>query len=668
MVATIWLATDLHVRSLTLVSFGAYRDHQVTFAPGLNVIYGPNESGKSTLHAAVYAALCGQRRGRGQAGEERAFERHRPWEAQGWEVSTILELVGGRRIELRQDLERKVSSQAVDLDVGRDVTAEILFEGAPDASRWLGLDRRAFLATACVRQADVLAVTSEPTLLSEHLQRAAATAGTDGTAIAALTRIEEYRRLHVGRDRAGSTKPLRQARDAMLRARARLQEAKEAHLHYIELAARVKELDQREEALRSKCQGLEAELGTGNSLIGPVQSALRAWRTRRPVPAPPGPSSKDLRTYLSRLRDSETMDPALALRLREKQSTGRLLPVLVAGAVVLAGMFLALVTQQAVIGIWSLCLAAAAGGTTYAVRSGRLARERTQVREMELANDRRLAVEQQLLTRIALEEAAADAESAMSEVESELREVAARCRLDGYNSAALATEMEAWLSRCLSQRQQAERDHQELAELQRLAAEARGSLQEAERQLPSVPDAEEELAASEAELTHVLHLARILDLTQGFLEQAQERVHRDISPVLTETLRTWLPEITTGRYHDAMVNSETLEVQVCGAQRHWRRAELLSQGTQEQVYLLLRLALVEHLSRRGEPCPLLLDEVTVHSDARRTESLLSLIHRISTTHQVLLFTQEDQVADWARNSLRSPQDQLLELDRPPTTT
>ena len=48
----------------------------------------------------------------------------------------------------------------------------------------------------------------------------------------------------------------------------------------------------------------------------------------------------------------------------------------------------------------------------------------------------------------------------------------------------------------------------------------------------------------------------------------------------------------------------------------WREARLLSEGTREQIYLLLRVAMAEHLVTTGETAPLLLDEVTVQSDPR----------------------------------------------------
>ncbi|MGH7919387.1 MAG: hypothetical protein ACREQM_05500, partial [Candidatus Dormibacteraceae bacterium] len=59
--------------------------------------------------------------------------------------------------------------------------------------------------------------------------------------------------------------------------------------------------------------------------------------------------------------------------------------------------------------------------------------------------------------------------------------------------------------------------------------------------------------------------------------------------------------------------------------------------------------------------PLLLDEVTVHSDAERTEALLTLFQRVAATHQVILLTQERAVRDWAARVLDPERDRLIEL-------
>ncbi len=54
------------IERVTARAFGGLRDQSLELGPGLNVIYGPNEAGKTTWHAAIRMALTGVRRGRGQ--------------------------------------------------------------------------------------------------------------------------------------------------------------------------------------------------------------------------------------------------------------------------------------------------------------------------------------------------------------------------------------------------------------------------------------------------------------------------------------------------------------------------------------------------------------------------------------------------------------------------
>ncbi len=91
-----------------------------------------------------------------------------------------------------------------------------------------------------------------------------------------------------------------------------------------------------------------------------------------------------------------------------------------------------------------------------------------------------------------------------------------------------------------------------------------------------------------------MELDETLGQAIGFLRRAQERVHRSVAPELTEVLRGWLPRLTDGRYVDARLDPATLAVSVAGAEANFAAHELLSHGTAEQIYLLLRVALVRH--------------------------------------------------------------------------
>ncbi|WP_223165824.1 ATP-binding protein, partial [Lentzea indica] len=169
------------------------------------------------------------------------------------------------------------------------------------------------------------------------------------------------------------------------------------------------------------------------------------------------------------------------------------------------------------------------------------------------------------------------------------------------------------------------------------------------RGLPSVPEAEETVQAATAALAEVTAEVEAIDLASRYLTAAREKVHSTIAPALETTLRTWLPLVTDGRYVDAAVDPLSLTVRVCTASEAWHHASRLSLGTAEQIYLLLRVALAQHLAT--EACPLLLDDVTVQADDARTRAVLDLLLRLSEDRQIVLFAQETAVVEWARERL-----------------
>jgi hypothetical protein len=236
-------------------AFGPFVGEALTLVDGLNLVWGPNEAGKSSWHAALYFGLCGRKRGSGQPSREdrELRERHEPWDGGRWAVGSILRLEDGRRIELRHDLRGLVDCQARDLDLGgRDCSGKIIVgNDAPDGARWLGLDRRTFLTVACVRQGDLLAMRANGRLVQDHLQRGAATGGADESAAAALERIAQYRREQVGAGHRAAVGPLRRATVAVERARAALETARAEHSSYRWLLTRQHELDDAEMSARA---------------------------------------------------------------------------------------------------------------------------------------------------------------------------------------------------------------------------------------------------------------------------------------------------------------------------------------------------------------------------------------------------------------------------------
>lgn len=912
----------MRIRKVTAHAFGPLAGETLEFADGMTVIVGDNESAKSSWHAAIYAALCGQRRARGpRRKEEQPFiDLHKPWDGSDWLVSGEIVLDDGRRIELRQDLAGRVDCHARDLDVSRDVSSEVIHDGAPDGARWLGLDRSSFRATACVEQAQMLQVLTDANGLQSYLQRAADTAGADSTAASALSLIAEFEQKQVGRDRSNSTKPLRRARDAVETSRKHVGTARQAHEEYLRLATEADRLQGKSESAQawvlaheaaaarheadeldgqvSRVKELSEALGDAPPIPGAEDEALTqaasaavaSWKAQPPEPALTGPTAAqlqeqidalpampngdtqlhasvtDARTTLDRAEtklaqlesdrpsvpdppsvavgasDEELLnlahaleapvpgvDPALEAAAEEarrdldavlRRSRAATMLLAAAGVAVAAAVAL-LASHNAGAGAAVLVLALVLAVLGATLRRGVSAVERRHAdAEAKIHADKRQAAEtarrrdaavqrcgelgltsqprliRQVVTdraraagyqedlagwegrldrlRDQVQTAAAELQRALSarghpatspapddlavavteyrtacerraeqaqqaakrtELTTQLEarktqeqrastdrqkrqaaaalvnQAATACGLPAGPADSAAAALKTWLKQRTEATAAADKARNQAAELKALlngrsldqltqdatnarlqaaehsgradpvllatidpaaatgrlselhrqakeaaaqAADAAGDLRRYADSVPSVAEAEEALDAAEAELDRVTRLKETLDLTRDFLERAQDDVHHRFAPDLAAMLKKWLPDITGGRYSDVMVEPATLQVEVRGGSGPWRRAQHLSYGTADQIYLLLRVALASYLTKGHDTCPLILDDVTVHADRGRTTAILDLLFRISAERQVILFTQEDLVGDWAREHLTGP--------------
>ena len=69
--------------NLHISGFGKFHNQDVTFTDGLNVVYGKNEAGKSTLHTFIRGMLFGIEKQRGRASKNDLYNKYEPWAGSG---------------------------------------------------------------------------------------------------------------------------------------------------------------------------------------------------------------------------------------------------------------------------------------------------------------------------------------------------------------------------------------------------------------------------------------------------------------------------------------------------------------------------------------------------------------------------------------------------------
>ena len=126
-----------------------------------------------------------------------------------------------------------------------------------------------------------------------------------------------------------------------------------------------------------------------------------------------------------------------------------------------------------------------------------------------------------------------------------------------------------------------------------------------------------------------------IELVKILLAKAYENMKNNISPIFTKKLSENITEITDGKYKKLTFNDEQgLIVELNNG--NYISAERLSTGTIDQLYLSLRLAMLDEIS--NEKVPIILDESFAYYDDERLKNILNYLVNEFNDRQIIIFT------------------------------
>ena len=164
-------------------------------------------------------------------------------------------------------------------------------------------------------------------------------------------------------------------------------------------------------------------------------------------------------------------------------------------------------------------------------------------------------------------------------------------------------------------------------------------------QLDTMVEMEETLEAKKEDWNNLKKQEEIINLTIENLEQAYEEMKNTITPKFTNNLSKNINLISSGKYNKVSINDETGMI-VENSRGEYINANNLSTGTIDQLYLSLRLSMLEDLSK--ESLPIILDETFAYFDNRRLENAINYLIKLTQedenykNHQVIIFTCTDR--------------------------
>jgi len=130
-----------------------------------------------------------------------------------------------------------------------------------------------------------------------------------------------------------------------------------------------------------------------------------------------------------------------------------------------------------------------------------------------------------------------------------------------------------------------------------------------------------------------------LTIAQQTLTQASQELQRRFAPRITHRAQALFAQLTAGRY-DRLTWSQDLSLSAGAREEDTLRSALWrSDGTVDQLYLALRLAVAEELTPQA---PLVLDDALVRFDDARLAAAMDILRQTGQQKQVLLFTCQER--------------------------
>ena len=630
----------MKIHKLT-ASFGKLENATLRFHDGLNVIYAPNESGKSTWCAFIQAMLYGiDSSERAKAGYLPDKLRYAPWS--GAPMEGTMELTSDRcdiTVTRRTKAKNAPMQEFEAVYTGTNVPVKGL-NGSNAGEMLTGVSKDVFRRSAFIAQGTV-AVKGSPEL--EKRISAIVSSGEEGCSYSeAEERLRAWQRKRRW-NRRGMLPDLEGKMDETQRKLEEMSGSMQS----------IEELEDRLDSARKDCAELEQQVTEARrrqrkealDRLGKGRDGLRSSSEKHDeAMAALSQRREELRRGRFGLKDPDTLEGQVADDVRElgrlkaaaEKSTTPLWAILcMLAALALAFLYSRFRVLPLVIAAAVICLAA----LFLLLRYGKARRMR------EIARERRKDLFEKYQARSVSEIQSALEEhkllwEAMEQAEKEERRTRgafenARSSLNSMEEAALqqldfvdGSSEAARLSRALTaKRQEAEALSRQLAAVSgRLAAMGD----------PLVLASS--LTCMKEEYEQLCDEYDAIRLALDTLGEADEEIQRRFSPELGRVASGYMSAVTGGRYADVLINRDFSAMTRVQDDSVARNAEYLSAGTMDIMYLAVRLAVCELALPDGEPCPLILDDALVNLDDERLEQAMKLLEEIARERQVILFS------------------------------
>lgn len=177
----------MKIDKLHLQDFGQFHDKDITLAPGMNIICGANEAGKTTTKDFIVGMLYGMEDPSDTTGFA-GYEKRKPINGEAYAGSMEVKTEQGEFLVERNFLRAQKSLVVKDLDTGREITPQ-----NPDTlvGTLIQTDKSTYMNTLCVGQMELATDRAIADKLNDYIVNMASTRAGDVDAVHAIDELRQ---------------------------------------------------------------------------------------------------------------------------------------------------------------------------------------------------------------------------------------------------------------------------------------------------------------------------------------------------------------------------------------------------------------------------------------------------------------------------------------------
>jgi len=583
----------LKIENIKINSFGTLKNKEINLDKNVNIIYGKNESGKSTLLTYIKTAFYGISKNK-NGKQISDFDKYKPWSGEEFSGKIKYILDDGSKYEIFRDFNKK--NAKIYNDNLEDITKQFNMdkkEGSQFFLEQVGLDENMFTSTIMSGQQEVKLNEQQQNVLVQKIANIAGTGDSNLSYNKAKEKLNKKQLEEVGTERTQG-KPINILKSKIKYISEMLEKL---NLYKQEKIT----IEQKKKDLENKIQGQEQR----RELIKKISELSEKIRIESEKVNYKNKIKEEKQDEIENLKREKEEITNIS---RNKKNKNEWYWIINAIMIVLMAISIIALKNKYITYI-ILTVLTCTLVLEYIIKINKIKRNKDlQKNKIDLLN-----------TKIDfLQKQKNDIEQ---DIKREKEEIKNKYNIELYDIENSKNDLEEITSRI----------NEEKIKLNTLEVEEKSIV----NKLEDLIKLEEEFATIHEQLKEIEQKNYEINLAKDFLEKAYEKMKKNITPKFTFNLSENIKNITNGKYTNINVNDENgLIVEIQNGE--YIPAERLSIGTIDQLYLSLRISMIEEISK--EKMPIILDEAFAYFDDERLENILKYLTQKYKQHQLIIFT------------------------------